>query len=365
MNLDPSKNPKKPGASPNRIQAYFTQSIPPPTRRITQSSQEHPRFIREGRRSLLPEDEQQILTVNCMNCQELISIEKIEDHSKFCTTIPESVITLESGSYLSQIIFKLKRLESCLMDLSKNPELRPGDKNYITIFLRLSRKIIESNSIEQTDSVINSLSSLLVTFKGSLSIRVYADRLQTLVQEQKLGLQEMEIEGKKQELEKIKEEVEKYKNRSSVLTKTLLKTTPGTNAVDLNRKLEEITSDVGTIFSGSSEPTVFSGVEDEKIEMEIPASVLTDDLQKHFYALCLSIKTRTVGKVKSQNISIQKLYNEALEHKIPPDSWPDFITNQLKNPAKWTDDRSRRRFQPKNPAMKKEYFEVIVEEDIA
>ena len=56
-------------------------------------------------------------------------------------------------------------------------------------------------------------------------------------------------------------------------------------------------------------------------------------------------------------------YKEAIETNVPPDVWPQFITNQLKNPLKWAEETRPRRFQPKNSAMKSQYFEVIVEED--
>jgi hypothetical protein len=203
-----------------------------------------------------------------------------------------------------------------------------------------------------------------VSFKGSLSIRVYADRLQALVQELKLGLQEQEIEKKRQELEKIKEEVEKYKHRSEVLQKSIVRTSSVNNVGTISRKLDEINSEIGSLYSGSSEMTAMSGLEEEKQELEEPLQSNSNDLQKHFYSLCLTIKMRQTNKAKVQNISIQKLYNEAVQMKVPPDQWPDFISNQLKNPARWVDDsRARRRVQPKSSLMKPQYFEVIVEED--
>ena len=326
--------------------------------------QEGRKSLREPKKLVLPLEEQQILNINCMNCQELVPLDRIEGHSKTCTSIPQSVQTMESGSYLTQIMFKLRKLESCLVELVQGSDLRPGDKNYINIFTRLCKSIIESGTMEQTETVIKSLSSLLVSFKGSLSIRVYADRLQALVQELKLGLQEQEIEKKRQELEKIKEEVEKYKHRSEILQKSIVRTSSASKMGNINRKLDEITSDIGSLYSGSSEMTAMSGVEEEKQELEEPLASSSNDLQKHFYSLCLTIKMKQANKARVQNISIQKLYNEAASQNVPPDNWPDFISNQLKNPARWIDEtRARRRIQPKSSLMKPQYFEVIVEED--
>ena len=73
--------------------------------------------------------------------------------------------------------------------------------------------------MEETDNVIKSLNSLLVSFKGSLGIRMYADRLQALVKEQKVGFQD-------QEFERLKEQTEVYKSRAQALQKSLPQITP-------------------------------------------------------------------------------------------------------------------------------------------
>ncbi|OMJ74340.1 hypothetical protein SteCoe_26760 [Stentor coeruleus] len=358
------KNPKR--MLSLRLSNY--ESSPQPTRNKLLSNgsflQNTLRISREPQPIVLPIEEEQILNVNCMNCQELISIDKIEEHSKLCTTVPEAVENIESGSLLNHVIFKLRKLETCLIDLTKNTDLRPGDKNYISIFSRLCQKTLNGNA-EDTENVIKSLSSLLVTYKGSLGIRIYADRLHALVQEQKLGYQEEEINKKKEELEKIVEQVEKFKNRSQMLQKAVTKTVPSYKIAEVNRKVDEITSDLVSIGSGTSEVTALSGVDEEfKQELDEPFLGTGNDLQKHFYSLCLAIKMKNSGKNQMQNVSIQKLYKEAMDNNVPPDSWQEYINNQLKNPLKWIDDgRGRRRFQPRLSAMRPQYFEVIVEED--
>ena len=219
---------------------------------------------------------------------------------------------------------------------------------------------MEDNLVEETYSVMKSLSSLLVSFKGSLGIRVYADRLQALVKEQKVGFQE-------QELEKLKEQTEVYKTRAQVLQKSLLQITPASGISTLTKKLHEINSDVGTFLSGSSEVTAMSGVDEEKHDLEgfdnmSSANEGEKDLKTLFYSLCLSIKLRNAGKKNMLNISVQKMYDEAVEKKASPDNWPEFIVNQLKNPMRFSEDpRGRRRLHQKS-GSKQLYFESIVEE---
>lgn len=359
-----SKNPKR--LPSLRLSNYESSPQPTRTKHFSHNSflQDTLRISREPQPIVLPIEEEQILNVNCMNCQELISIDKIEEHSKLCTTVPEAVENIESGSLLNHVIFKLKKLESCLLDLTKNPDLRPGDKNYISIFTRLCQKTLNVN-VDDTENVIKSLSSLLVSYKGSLGIRIYADRLHALVQEQKLGFQEEEINKKKEELGKIVEQVEKFKNRSLVLQKAVTKAAPSYKIAEINRKVDEITSDLVSIGSNTSEVTALSGVDEElKQDLEEPFLGTGTDLQKHFYSLCLAIKMKNSGKNQMQNVSIQKLYKDAVDNNVPPDSWQEYINNQLKNPLKWTDDnKGRRRFQPRSSAIRPQYFEVIVEED--
>lgn len=338
------------------------------TRKST--SQEHyfqdqKNIKKEVQQKIIPLDEEQIMRVNCMNCQELIQIENIEEHSKFCTTVPESVENVESGDLLAQVIFRLRKLEKCLVDLSQNPDLRPGEMNYILIFIRLCQKAINGKSIDEIDGVVKNLSSLFVTYKGSLGIRVYADRLFALVQEQKLGYQEVEINTKKQELERYKEQITKLKKRQDPDINPSQNTPIYRRSMNSDRKIEDISSEIGSIYSGSSELTALSLLDDEsKHNTEESFSSSTNSLQERFLSLCLTIKMQNSGTQNIKNLSIQKLYNESLRCNISPKDWGDFITKQMKNPMKWIEDpRSRRRLQPRSSDLRVQCFEAIIEED--
>ncbi|OMJ74808.1 hypothetical protein SteCoe_26187 [Stentor coeruleus] len=346
---------------------------------------------KELQQKIIPLDEEQIMRVNCMNCQDLIQIENIEEHSKFCTTIPEIVENIESENILVQVVFKLKKLEKCLVDLLKNPDLRPGEINSISIFIRLCQRAVNNKGIEDVDGVIKCLSSLFTTYKGSLWVRVYedvdgvikclsslfttykgslwvrvyADRLFALVQEQKLGYQEAEINTKKQELEKYKEQVSKIKKRQDSTLNLSLKSPTYRKSIDSDRKIEDVNSEIGSIYSGSSELTVLSMLEDESkhnFEEKFPNS--SNDLQERFLSLCLTIKMQNSGTKNIKNLSIQKLYKESQRCNISPNDWSDFIIDQMKNPMKWLEDpRSRRRLQPRSFNLRPQCFEAIIEEN--
>ncbi|OMJ74113.1 hypothetical protein SteCoe_27033 [Stentor coeruleus] len=320
---------------------------------------------KELQQKIIPLNEEQIMCVNCMNCQELIHIENIEEHSKYCTTVPESVEKLESKDILVQVLFKLRKLEKCLVDISKNPDLRPGEMNYISIFLRLCQKAINGKGIEDIDSVVKNLSSLFITYKGSLGIRVYADRLFALVQEQKLGYQEVEINTKRQELEKYKEQISKLTKRKDSTINHSLNNAVYSKSINSDRKIEDINSEIGSMYSGSSELTTLSMLDDEsRHNSEESFLNSSNGLQERFLALCLTIKMQNSGTKNIKKLSIQKLYKESQRCNISPNDWPDFIEKQMENPMKWIEDsRSRRRFQPRSSDFRPQYFEAIVEED--
>jgi hypothetical protein len=308
-------------------------------------------------RSLIAEN--QILNINCMNCQELVPIENIESHSIYCTSVPENIKLICSNSYIEEVLFKIKKLYSCLEILHKNSDLRPGDKNYISIYLRLSQKLLDETSIQEIESVLKSLSSLILSFKGSFSVGIYAERLQNLAREQKIAVQEKEIENQKESIQKIKDQLEKYKNRSNILEKSLINTTPPNKITKIKKKIDAISSDIGTIHSVTTDKT--SEIGEFKEELEEPFDIDLGDLKKHFYSLCLSSKLKSSNK-KFNKVSIQQLYSDAIDQNVPPDSWGGFIDKEFNNPLRWTQPSKPRNRYSTKPGLK-QYFEVIVEEE--
>ncbi|CAG9324783.1 unnamed protein product [Blepharisma stoltei] len=321
----------------------------------------------------IPKEEKETeYNILCINCQNLVNVNIIEEHSLVCTRVSENVLEVESGSFLTQTNFKLQKLEKCLSDIATTPGLRPGDKNYIAILSRLCSKI--SNLIppafKDNTEVLNSLSSLLVTFRGSLSIRIYADRLQSLAQDQKIAIQEYEIEQKKQEVDKLRTDVEKYKSRATILQRTLLKH-PGIKETEINRKLEEISSEISSFRSGNTSAVSSSTFDEdttkvEEYEENIPErSSSADNLQRFFYSICLGIKMKSATNSQIQNIDIQKLYNEVQKNNVPIENWNAWVIQALKNPERWIERKIKgnRRRQPRSSFLKEQYFETIVEEE--
>mmetsp|Transcript_17226 Transcript_17226/g.17148 ORF Transcript_17226/g.17148 Transcript_17226/m.17148 type:complete len:350 (-) Transcript_17226:12-1061(-) len=319
----------------------------------------------------IEEDSETELNILCINCQNLINVNIIEEHSLHCVRVSENVLEVESGSFLLQTNFKLQKLEKCLADIAATPGLRPGDKNYIAILSRMCNKIsnITPPAFKDNAEVLTSLSSLLVTFRGSLSIRIYADRLQSLAQDQKLAIQEYEIEQKKQEVNKLRDDVEKYRSRAAILQRTILKH-PGMKETDINRKLEEISSEISSFKSVNSSVVSSSIIEEDMTKVEEFEDLTErtnggDNLQRFFYSICLGIKMKSASSSHIQNIDIQKLYNEAVTNSIPIENWSIWVSQALKNPERWIEKKvkTNRRRQPRSSFLKEQYFETIIEEE--
>lgn len=300
------------------------------------------------------------LSVVCINCQELIPTEEIELHSSVCTTVDQSVKNIEEATLLEEASFKLTKLENCLKGMSKRTEIKPGDKNYIMILLRLAKKLQEQSKL-QTDDVLKSVSSLLVTFKGTLSVRIYADRLEAIASEQKIALEQKLIEEKKLEVQNLSKQVEVFRTKAEVLQRSLLK--PNNNLPQL--EIDEIKSSLGSARSTYTDLSSKSSLNASRLSEFNDELIKTDtvqNLQTYFYSLCLSEKLKYSSKSPAQFACIKLMYQNATQQSIPVENWTEFIAQELRNPHKWI-NTSKRRPERKSNFYKPQYFETIIEED--
>lgn len=285
----------------------------------------------------------------CINCQDYIDEDDIEPHSKLCFTISETVKRMDLYSPLVQVRFKLEKVKALLNTLT-NP--RPGDSNYTSIFLRLIGKLLEVKETtdgEKNKQVIEALSSLMISFKGSTALLIYGERLKSLANEQMFSIKEV---GDDQ-------------------TTDARNTRPPQKSMAFNQ-LASVKSDTSSIVSRNTDFAQSSIPTEEQSNFEIAEA--TDsadevDYQRYFYSQCLAVKLTYSSRSQAQYVSIPKLYNEAKHLQLPLEDWASFIRQQLKNPEHWLDSlmpkrsttmRSRHS-QPKN--LPSPRFDAIIEED--
>mmetsp|Transcript_1681 Transcript_1681/g.3600 ORF Transcript_1681/g.3600 Transcript_1681/m.3600 type:complete len:333 (+) Transcript_1681:2-1000(+) len=304
-----------------------------------------------NRTPTLPEDllgaqEEDSINILCINCQEFISVHNIEKHSKSCITISETVKRLDLYSPLVQVRFKLEKLRDLLNSLLNS---RPGDSNYNSIFLRLIGKLLEvkeATDAEKNKQVMEALSSLMVTFKGSSSLLIYGERLKSLAYEQMLALREVSED-------KIPE--------------VRISARPPQKSMAYSQ-LNDIKSETSSVVSRGTDFTPASSRNEEQSMIEFTEQFENPDevdLQRYFYSQCLAVKLTYNSRSLAQYVSISKLFDEAKRQRLPIEEWATFIRQELKAPERWLDQskiRKSKHSQPKN-FRNPSRFDTIIEEE--
>ncbi|OMJ82588.1 hypothetical protein SteCoe_16634 [Stentor coeruleus] len=288
-----------------------------------------------------------ILNILCINCQDLISEDLIDHHSKMCVAMTDTVMNIEGTYSIEEWIYKIHKLKKCLETLIKKTEIKPGDKNTMIILIRIMTNVSSDYTENILTRSIKSLNSITSNFRGTLTIRVYVDRLQYLLNSLFITVQsenrlntlsiEQAIEEKNCEIQQLKIKTEYYKSQSENLENIVLRT----NSIrsPLRKRIDEVDSDLGSRSDQSRMSTLNNElsliIHDEEKSPGINKFAYTndDDLQKYFYSLCLSLKIKYCAKDKNKSrLSNQKMYKEVKETKIPPEEWYDYISSQFENP---------------------------------
>lgn len=355
----------------------------PPTSRFNYKNN----FLKNPKKIIIEpiEELDSYLSILCINCQNLININLVESHSTSCVSLETLAQEAENGPEFEEMLFKQLKFKKCIEEVVNTENIKFGDKNYAKILMRLNSTILESSTLETIDQILNSLSSLLISFKGSLSIRVYLDRFHSLISQMKLILsskiEEQETKSPlkfnadlevpdpdknslKAEVEKLKKQTELYKTRAQHFQEVLLKS--GVNVFQFDGPISLIGSELSSEHSVNSKSSSFAGVLCNN-EVESPKNVENfeiegiDDLKKYFYTICLTQKIKmTSMKMQTPNLSVSKLYQEVVEADLQPEKWSEFVISQFKKP----ENRFLEAVGRKNVyAKKKQTFETIVEED--
>lgn len=282
------------------------------------------------------------INILCINCQDFVQMSLIEQHSKNCIQLSESVKRLDLYSPLVQVRFRLEKLRDLLNSLLNT---RPGDSNYNSIFLRLISKLLEVKETTDADKnkqVMEALSSLMVTFKGSAALLIYGERLKSLAYEQMMTLRDA-----------IDEKPEAPKPTRPPQKRSYIS------------QLQDIKSDTSSVISRNTDFTPSSRGNDEENIIEFTDHIVNPDevdLQRFFYSQCLAVKLTYNSKSLAQYVSIPKLFEEAKNQKVPIDDWTAFIRQELRSPERWLDRSKIRKSKHSQPKNFPPRFETIVEE---
>ena len=128
-----------------------------------------------------------IISIPCINCENLIEIDKLEKHSLNCIKVSEDVLSAEfSNKETFKINYKLKKLKDYIINIEKE-EKSDNIKYLITALKEYIEKIlnINKNNIENIIELKNILKNftMLNTHINNLNFLILIDRATILVKE--------------------------------------------------------------------------------------------------------------------------------------------------------------------------------------
>ena len=255
-----------------------------------------------------PFTEQQVC---CTVCFDYVSSKVAEKHLQVCAGFDG-----------------LKDLPDALDKLNKKL-LNFKDSYAIAAASELLTQILSNKSEEVADALHSeNLLSIFPYHSGNLK-HLLSIKVEVLASRKPLGLSRM------------KKKLEMFRCKQRTSQKLLFREKPGLNLCI--GKIEDITSQVASKCGTSVKPTTssvfdsfqiedFSAFEDEK---DIPEDTDEGSLESQFYSLCLSTKMGFSSTHPAQTVSISGLYVKAIHRDLSAAAWPEFIHNELSNPANW------------------------------
>lgn len=302
------------------------------------------------------------LSVLCINCEEMVDVAYVEQHSQICTRISEEVRKAErSEDPLNPVHLRTTKLRLFLQHLAEDS--RSGERNYLMIMMRLLQQLANTPTDESTQEVLKSLSSLIATFTGADSMLLFLERVRSLALEQANALNLLELQRKKNEIEDLRGQVQVQKQKVQIWQRTLLKARESAPPP----QIDVLKSEAVSLKSGS-DSTFSLAVEDEAAgqlfamprEDQLRDS---EELKRAFFSQCLAVKMSMKPKDRAQIVSIPPLFEKAMTQKVPVEEWPEFIRKELSSPENWGEKKATpKRFSARAVNTRFSYFETIPEE---
>ncbi|CAD8120883.1 unnamed protein product [Paramecium sonneborni] len=135
-----------------------------------------------------------IYSVPCMNCENLIPINEIDNHTMKCLSVSKNVTAvLKSNKLLDEINFKISKLRESILQLNKK-ESQQDNIKYLNRADEMSEQILtiqNINSIElrKLQDLNQELKTITESYRGSLAIALYLERLHSLALQKQTQLE--------------------------------------------------------------------------------------------------------------------------------------------------------------------------------
>lgn len=243
----------------------------------------------------------------CINCQEYVNIQDMDDHSLMCASVEIQPHTLEEETAL-----KVRKLHR---GINRRIKVSHGERLH---FLQRMREIaiqITKNDHVPLASFNQELQELALdalSIKGGIACSIFARRLASLVSEKELLLESVNTEVV---VETEKRELIQWQPRPVV-----------------SAAISDIRSDMGK-NSDTSSSRVSVAIGEDVADMqavEDEAKYTSEEqLKKYFYSICLKQKLLLPKHHPRQKALVSSLYEEAQRQSVPPVQWESFISQSL------------------------------------
>ena len=303
-----------------------------------------------------------IISIPCMNCGNLIELDKIEKHSLNCVKVSKDILSIGlPNKEIYNINYKLKKLNDYMINIEKE-EKSNNMKYYITALKEYIEKTLNINkinveNIRELKNISKNFTMLNIHKKtNSLNFLILIDRAMILIQEKikifknickaenirssRTSLSqkhesefENRINNKKEELDKINLEMQlekiKVKNlRNSISSKSY----NSLNNIFINNGNSN--NNNSSQNSCSSLEISFENNNNETLENNSNSS--KKNKKKLFFREVVRIKFEKLhNSHRGQKIPLKMIWEEAIKNNVHENNWESFILEELNNPKKY------------------------------
>jgi hypothetical protein len=292
------------------------------------------------------------IDVLCINCENMISLEKISAHSSVCVTPTNYIIKLSSSNPMKLLDFRLDKLK-CSMEAILHDSIKHLSIDEKMIFTYLARYCVEiltikESSVESSEACkkVSIEISQYPTSNISPCVSLYLERIkvisnekgnllleEALLKESSMNISSL-LQSRNSQLENLNKQIQKFKQ--------------ATGDIDTKADYLEISSVIDEMHSKTSITSSMVSPKDNKRQFDLDeldhclevqekeiSQKSNEDLQKYFYSKCLIMKLGFSSRDPAQFIQIPDLYRKVREKAIPVDMWEDFIKEQFQKPELW------------------------------
>lgn len=292
------------------------------------------------------------IDVLCINCENIISVDKISAHSEVCLTPTSYVLKLSAASPIKLVDFRLDKLKCSIECILQDNlmVLNEEEKNIFTKLIAVSGDVIKSQELVSDllpacDNIVKEISSYPAD-SISPRITIYAERVKLMTiekakiveNEKKLVESSMSIsfmiKQRENQLVGLDKEIKKFRQAGGDLEGIV-------ECIDVNSVVDDLNSKrSGTSSMLSPKESLRNAEIDEldnmfKDQEKSSMERSNQDLQKYFYSKCLIMKLGFSSRDPAQFIQIPDLYRSVRQAGLPVDKWEEFIKEQFSNPEPW------------------------------